>query len=51
MLYFELVFLFYPVSFSFLIYIFRLVLYCVDVIIMIHSDLERGEKDSEQKGE
>ena len=44
-LYFELVFLlFNPVSFSFLIYIFRLVLYCVDVIIMIHIDLERGEK-------
>ena len=45
MLYFELVFLlFYPVSFSFLIDIFRLVLYSVDMIIMIHSDLERGEK-------
>ena len=45
MLNFELVFLlFNPVSFSFLIYIFRLVLHCVDVITMIHSDLERGEK-------
>ena len=29
----------------FLFTFFRLVLYCVDVIIMIHSDLERGGKE------